>query len=100
MTVAAETNAGTSGAGVTGKAKIPVVIVPRSMTVETSRVGSVDRRISSTDPISVTVASGAGTGKIISLVAGSAVLHIRPRRITVVISPAQRRVVQRHSQFV
>jgi len=79
-----------------GKAKITVVVVPWSVAVETGRIGRVDPWIGPAHTIDVTMASGAGTGGIIDVVAGSAVFDIGSRRATVVDSPVHGRVSQRH----
>jgi len=99
MAIAAETNAGTPGAGVTGITKVPVIAMPWPMTVEAVQAGRVNARVGAAHAIGVAMASGAGAGGIIDFMAGSAIFNIDAGRAAVVDSPAQSRVGQGHPVF-
>jgi hypothetical protein len=67
VAITAETNPGLPGAGMAIKTKIPVIIVPRAMVIETAQAGRVDLRIGTAKAVAVTMTPGAGAGGIIGL---------------------------------
>jgi len=96
VAIATEANPGTAGIGVASEAEIAAVVVPRSMTVEIRRMNSL---VCAAHTISVSVAPGAGAGRIIDVVTGSAILGIRAHGTSVFGSPRCSRVGQRHPVF-
>ncbi len=89
MAIAAETNSWTSGTGVAVKTEIPVIVVPRSMVVETVQVGRVDLWIGTAKTIAIPMTPGPGAGGIIGFMARCAILNIGARGAAVLGSPIQ-----------
>jgi hypothetical protein len=96
MTVSAKSDSGLAGAGVTLIAIVAVVIMPWAMGFKLGQAGRVYPRIGPPDTIGVPVATGAGAGRGIGLMAGGAAFDIVAGGAPMIGQPGGRRVQQRN----